>query len=262
METKIRFLGIAAFEIENSEGVHILLDPFIEGNPACPIKVDDIGTLDLILVTHTAVDHLGQAGTLAKKFKCPVICPPNVAAHLLNEGVPQGQVKSIIWGLTSQGPVNVRAVESRHWSTIRESDGSYLEGPPLGFMIYVDPGVRIYCSGDTTLFSDMKLIGELYKPNIGLLNVSHPAKFESEQLNRPDIITGEMTPNEAALAAQWLGLEYAIAFHFDEIDPNQSRDAVKFRDLLNNLASDGKPYVKPVLIKSGEIFKYPISDVS
>lgn len=254
MVTKIRFFGYSAFEITNSKGVKILIDPYLDENPVTPVKVKDLQKVDLILVTHAAADHLGDTASIAKKFGAPVICGGDVRAHLINEGISPDKVIAIVWGLTvEKAGVRVRAVESRHWSNIREPNGTYLTGVPLGFIVYADPGVRIYHAGDTSLFSDLKLIGELYHPNIGLIHVTVPVIHKGALHGVPEFVTGEMTPYEAAIAAQWLGVEYAIAMHFDKPDVP---DVQRFVKLLNNMASDEKSYVKPVVLKPGETFVY------
>jgi L-ascorbate metabolism protein UlaG (beta-lactamase superfamily) len=254
MVTEIKFLGYSAFEITNSRGIKILIDPYLDDNPVSPIKTKDLEKVDLILVTHGAVDHLGDAEKIAKKFKAPIVCGGDVRVHLINKGIPPEQITGTIWGLTiERAGIHIRSVESRHWSSIVEPNGTYYSGLPMGFIVYADPGVRIYHAGDTSLFSDLKLIGELYKPNIGLIHVTVPKIHSGALHGMPEFVTGEMTPYEAALAAQWLGVEYAIAMHFDTID---NPDIQTFVNLLNNMSSDGKPYVKPIVLKPGESFKY------
>ncbi|WP_455367204.1 metal-dependent hydrolase [[Eubacterium] cellulosolvens] len=254
MVTEIRFLGYSAFEITNEQGIKVFIDPYLDDNPVSPIKTQDLEKADLILVTHGAVDHLGDTVKIARKFEAPVICGGDVRAHLLREGLPSDKVVGTIWGITvEKAGIRVRSIESRHWSNIIEPDGTYLAGQPMGFIVYADPGVRIYHAGDTSLFSDLKLIGELYKPNIGLVHITMPIVHTGAHHGAPSFITGEMTPYEAALAAQWLALEYVIPMHFDTTD---NPDIKTFVDLVNNMASDSKSYVKPVVLKAGEVFKY------
>ena len=244
--TKLRFFGISAFEITNTRGTKVLIDPYLDANSASPIKTDDLEKVDLILVTHAAYDHLGDAGKIAKKFKAPVICGADVRVHLIKEGVTPEKLVTTIWGVTAEvAGIRVRSVESRHWSSMAEADGAYYSGPPMGFIVYTDPGVRIYHSGDSALFSDLRLLGQLHRPNIGLINVSLGPLRDSPYL------TGEMTPYEAALAAQWLGLDYVIPIHFGTVDTHVEA----FLELINNMSSE--PHLKAVLLKPGEVFTYP-----
>jgi len=250
--TEVRFLGVAAFEITNTRGMKVIMDPWLDNNAFAAIKSDDLDKVDLILVTHAAYDHLGDAAKIARKFKAPIICGADVRAHLIKEGLAPEQLIAIIWGLTVEyAGIKVRSVECRHSSNMISPDGTFLSGPAMGFVLQPDPGVRIYHCGDTALFSDLKLVGQLYRPNIGLLNVSDPdvgSAFPGSQIY---LRTGEMTAYEAALAAQWLGLEYAIPIHFGTLN----KDVQTFVDLLQNMTCDGKPCVKPVVLKPGEIFK-------
>lgn len=247
MSTIIEYLGYASFRLITSKNVKILIDPFIDSNPKSPVKVKDLEGVDIVLVTHGAYEHLGDTEIIAKEFGSTIICGGDVQAYLIQRGVPRDQVKAIVWGLlVEELGVKIRAVESKHWSLIRRTDGSYLSGVPLGFIVYDDPNARIYHSDDTALFSDMKLIGELYQPNVGLLNISFE---QSNIVSMPKLLTGEMSPYEAALATQWLGLEYAIPMHFD--DPEHP-DVHRFSELLKTMTSDAESRGKPIVLKPAE----------
>jgi L-ascorbate metabolism protein UlaG (beta-lactamase superfamily) len=249
--TDIRYLGLAAFEITNDRGKKVLIDPFLDDNPVSPIKSDQLKQVDLILVTHAAFDHLGDAAKIAKRFGAPVICGSDVRAYLLKQGLPAEKLIGTIWGVTvEQAGMKVKSVESRHWSSMIAPDGTFYSGPPMGFILYADPGVRVYHSGDTVLFGDLKLLGELYRPNIALLNVSTGEITSGPFAEPTHLFTGEMTPYEAALAAQWLGAEYAIPMHF--LDCNE--DVETFVDVISKMAPDGKRFVRPVVLKPGETF--------
>lgn len=255
--TEIKYIGYSAFEITTSRGIKILLDPFFEQNPTSVIKVNDLKKVDLILVTHGAIDHLGDADVVAKKFNAPVVCGADVASYLLDRGVRRDLIKGLVWGLkVNVSGVSVRGVECKHHSVVTLKDGSHVSGTPFSFIIDADPGVRIYASGDTAIFSDMKLIGELHRPNIGLLNVTHAWDWAKEFMKRPDILTGFMTPYEAALAAHWLRLEHVIPHHFDDPEPTEAKDIKKFVELLENMGVHENGFVKPVVLKPGEVFKY------
>jgi len=252
MVTKIRFLGVAAFEITSSNGTVALVDPYLK-NAVSPVRVSDLERVDLVLVTHGAPDHLGDAAELSKKFDAPIICGAELKNHLVKQGVGPNKILPIIWGLMLDvAGIRVRSVESRHHSSITEPDGSYYSGQPMGFIIYPDYGVRIYHAGDTALFSDMKLIGQLYRPNVGLIHVTNPTIHLATH-NFPKYITGEMSPQEAALAAQWLCLQYVIPMHFDT--PEEPADVRSFLDVLDKINSDNKLEIKPVVLKPGETFQ-------
>jgi L-ascorbate metabolism protein UlaG (beta-lactamase superfamily) len=256
MTTHIEFLGMAAHRIINSEGKVILIDPFLEENPVSPIKVKDLERVDLVLVTHLAFDHIGDAEEIAKKFGCPVCCGAEVVFWLAHRGVPKEQLRGMCWGLqVIAADVRVRGITSMHTSARVTDDGQFISGPPLGFIVYADPGVRVYHSGDTAIYSDLKLVGELYRPNIGLIGVGLPPDEFLEAHGYTGLHGNEMTADEAALAAQWLGVEYALANHYFKAAGNP--DVEQFTTILNNLHSDDSPVVKPIILEPGDVFVYP-----
>jgi L-ascorbate metabolism protein UlaG (beta-lactamase superfamily) len=255
MTTKIQFLGVAAFEITNTQGKVILIDPFLDENPASPVKVADLKRVDLVLVTHLAYDHLGDAAEIANKFQCPVVCGAEVKVYLTQKGVDTKLIRTVPWGgqVNPRG-IRVRAVECHHSSFRQSPKGDFLSGNPLSFILYADPGVRIYHSGDTAIFGDLKLIGELYKPNIGLMCACEIEKDYLEKLGLMDHFGNEMNGDEGALAAMWLGLEYAIICHF--LNSKGHPDIDRFFAILQNRVSDEKPYTMPIALNPGEIFEY------
>jgi len=255
MTTNIRFLGIAAFEITNSQGQVILIDPYLDENPASPLKVRDLQRVDLVLATHLALDHLGDAAAISRKFGCPVVCGPEVKAFLVQQGADPGLIRTLPWGgqVNPRG-IRVRAVECHHTSFRQAPDGQYLTGQPLGFILYADPGVRIYHSGDTAIFSDLKLVGELYRPNIGLLCACELEKDYLEQLGLKDHYGNEMSGDEGALAASWLGLEVAIICHYLKVEDHE--DIQKFFSLLENRSSGDGPLPRPLALRPGEVFEF------
>lgn len=254
MSTKLKFLGFSAFYITTQEDTRILIDPYINDNPASPLKVETLEKVDLILVSHAAFDHLGDTAAIAIKFGCPVICGGDSKMLLMERGVPVKQLIETVWGLTVKAAgIKVRPVVSMHRSATKLKDGSIVSAIPLGFIIYLEDGTRIYNASDTAIFSDMKLIGELYRPQIGLMNVTIENCFDF----LPEFLTGEMTPYEAALASQWLNLEYAIACHYTKKD---CPDIDQFVQILNQMRTEEKPYVKPVAMNPGEEFVYDKKD--
>ncbi|MBI3973148.1 MAG: metal-dependent hydrolase [Chloroflexi bacterium] len=246
MATRIRFFGAAAFEIVTPQGMRILIDPFLDENPASPVKVRDLERVDLVLVTHGAWDHLGDAAQIAARDGAPIICGPEVKEALTLGGLPPEQVLQLAWGMAVDfRGLRVRPIETRHTSRARLPDGRWATGFPMGFIVYVDERTRIYHMGDTALFSDLRLIGELYRPNIGLVHVALPDVITAGEAR---VVTGEMTPYEAALACQWLGLDVAIACHF--LDPN-CEEAQQFTSILGQMQADGRATVKPVVVPPG-----------
>lgn len=246
MATRIRFFGFASFEILTPRGLRILIDPYLERSSVSPVKCRDLDRVDLLLVTHAAWDHIGDTAIIARDHGCPVVCGPEVKRLLVAEGVPREQILAVIWGLTVEfRGIRIRPVESRHGSRAFFPDGSEDFGLPMGFIVYVDDRTRIYHMGDTAIFSDLRLIGELYRPNIGLVHVSLP---DAPSAGEARVVTGEMTPYEAALACHWLGLDYALPCHF--LDP-RCEDVRHFMTLLESMCADNRKTVRPVVLEPG-----------
>lgn len=214
-KTSIRFFGVSGYEIVNERGQHILIDPFLDENPGSPVKSRQIERADLILVTHAAFDHLGDTEAIARRTKAPVVCGGDTRAYLLAKGLPGDQVRASIWGVAMEiAGVRVQPVECRHASNITLPNGLIASAPPLAFIVYASEDLRFYHHGDTGLFSDMKLIGELHRPNVGAVGVSLPQEIIHRFGGPGKLVTGEMSPREAVMATEWLGLDIVLPCHY------------------------------------------------
>jgi len=169
----------------------------------------------VILVSHAAYDHLGDTARIATRTGAPVVCGGEVRAMLEEEGVPAAQIQATTWGIVVEvGGVVVRPVECHHWSQGRLRSGQFVAGVPMGFIVETEPGISIYHYGDTALFSDLRLIGELYRPTVGILGCANPDELLASAVGPGRLLTGEMSPAEAALAAEFLGVRVAVASHY------------------------------------------------
>jgi L-ascorbate metabolism protein UlaG (beta-lactamase superfamily) len=254
MSVKVRFLGTAAVEIITADNKRVLTDPFLDENPVSPIKADDIEQLDLLIVTHSAYDHLGDAEKIMKNLPdLPLICGADVRGYLMARGIDEARLVAVPWGMmVRQGGVKVRPVYSRHWSYIQSAEtGASYSSIPLGIIVYADDDCPIYNAGDTCIYSDMKLYGELYKPRLGFINVGVPEQHVGRKHGAQEYLTGEMDAKEAALAAEWWGLEYAIPVHHDNVELPA---IVEFEKLLTEKHRQGKG-PKPVILAPGEWFE-------
>jgi L-ascorbate metabolism protein UlaG (beta-lactamase superfamily) len=234
-----------------AEGRRVLIDPYLDENPVSPIKVADLDRLDLLLVTHAAYDHLGDTEAILRRFPdLPLLCGADVRGYLMYRGIDGDRLRAIPWGMTvEEAGVRVRPVESRHWSYIQTEDGRAFSSIPLGFIVYAGDGHRVYHSGDTALFSDLKLIGELYQPTVGLINVGVPREHRGGEHGVPAYLTGEMDAQEAAMACRWLGVRYAVPCHHD--DPGLA-EIVRFKELLSEGCQADEDAPRPVVLSPGE----------
>ncbi len=250
---KLRFFGVAAYEIVNARGQHILLDPFLDENPGSPVKSHELEQVDLIIVSHAAFDHLGDTEALAKRTGAPVICGGEVKAYLVAKGVPAEQIRATTWGIRVEvAGIEVQPVECHHWSQIQMPDGTFASGVPMGFIVDVSPEVRFYHYGDTAIFSDLKLFGELYKPTIGCFGIANPLEILHRVTMPGRMMTAEMNPREGALAAQWIGVQTALPCHFINPDCDEVRE---FNAHLEAAKSAGETVPESVVMAPGEWLK-------
>lgn len=253
MAVSIRFLGTAAFEIITSDGKRVLIDPYLDENEFSPYKVATLEPLDLLLVTHAAYDHLGDTLAIMRKFPdLKLVCGADVRGYLMHHGISSDRLRAIPWGMMiEEAGIKVRPVYSRHWSYIQTEDGQAFSSTPLGFILDAGEDVRIYHAGDTALYSDMKLYGELYNPTVGLINVGVPENHRGAEHGVPEYLTGEMDAREGAMACEWWGLKYAIPCHHDNA---KLPEIVRFNELLLEAKKRNPSATEPVILEPGKTF--------
>ena len=233
-EIRLQYLSNSGFLLTTEEGKRVAIDPYLTGNPAAPFGPEKILPIDLIIVTHAAFDHLGDSFYLAKRGSASLVCDYLVRQLAYAEGISKEQVKSCSYGGTvDREGVSLRVLQAIHTSSVVDDTGRASTGIPLAFLITTPKGLRIYHAGDTCLFGDMKLIGQLYRPHIGLIPVGAAAPQYGKDL----------PPAEAAQAAQWIGCELAVPIHY--CDP---RDPTEFSAAINILA----PWMEVRCMEPGE----------
>ncbi len=253
MSTKIRFFGVAAYELITESGQHILIDPFLDENPGSPVKSAELLRVDLVIVSHAAVDHLGDTESIARRTGAPVICGGEVRAYLMAKGIPGEQIRATTWGIAVEvAGIKVQPLECHHWSQIKMPDGTFASGVPMAFIVHTDPGVRFYHYGDTAIFSDLKLQAELYQPTIGCIGIANPQEILHRYPMPGKMLTAEMSPREGALAAQWLQLDMVLPCHY--INP----DCAEVREFERHLAAAeeaGAKVPRSIVLKPGEVIE-------
>ncbi len=197
-DVKITYLGHAAFKIVSPKGVILYIDPFLSGNPKTPAEMKTVEKADLILVTHGHGDHLGDALAIAEKTKAKIVGIPELVSYLGKKGA-----KDLV-GMNKGGTfvyrgISITMVHALHSSSVTEGNQIIYTGDPAGFIIRFENGFTLYHAGDTAVFADMKIFGDIYKPELSLLPIgSHYT----------------MDPREATVAAKLLGSKYVIPMHY------------------------------------------------
>jgi L-ascorbate metabolism protein UlaG (beta-lactamase superfamily) len=230
----------------------VLVDPFLTGNPLAPCNHEEIERPDLILVSHAAYDHYGDTAAIALRTGAPVVCGADVARLLSDAGVPESQLRRTIWGVVVEvAGMVVRPVECHHWSWSTLPDRTTVTGAPLAFIFETEPGVRLYHYGDTSIF-DMTLIGRLYTPTVGLIGCTVAAELTANDGGAGRIVSGELSPSEAAAVVEMLGLRVAVASHYLAIND----DVREFLEQVEQLGGTGPrvavaPLVGDVIVTDG-----------
>lgn len=195
---KLTWLGHSAFRITTPAGNVILIDPWIQTNPMTPEPLKKIDRVDTMLITHGHFDHIADAVDLAKKFKPKIVAIHEMCGWLESKGVTNtsGMNKG---GTQIVGEIEVTMVNAIHSCGIQDGDKIVYGGEACGYIIRLPGGLTIYHAGDTAVFGDMKIIGELYAPTVAMLPIG-------------DHYT--MGPREAALAIRLLNIKHVIPMHY------------------------------------------------
>jgi L-ascorbate metabolism protein UlaG (beta-lactamase superfamily) len=191
----ITWQGHSSFRVRTPGGREILFDPWYTGNPTFPESVRP-NSADLILVSHGHFDHFTDVEAIARATGATVVGIWEMTTYLGTKGIKNVEPMNKGGTITTKG-LRITMTDARHSSSA--GDGLVYLGEPAGFVVKLENTQTIYFAGDTSLFGDMKLIGELYKPDIAFLPIG-------------DRFT--MGPDTAAMAAQWLGVKQVVPMHY------------------------------------------------
>src|SRR5262245_2207468 len=226
----ITWLGHATVHYRDEAGRVVLVDPWIEGNPASPPMAKALDRVDSILITHAHGDHFRDVLPIAKRLAPEIICNYETYLYLETKGV--GKITGMNKGGTVEAAgVKATMVHAIHSNSIVDGDRVLYGGEPCGYVMEFAGGTRVYHAGDTGIFGDMKLIGELYRPSVAVLPIG-------------DLYT--MGPTEAAAAARLIGAKAIVPIHHSTFPalpgtPEALRAALKDR-----------PDIEVVALKPGE----------
>lgn len=212
---QITWLGHATFLLKSPGGKTILFDPWVTGNPSSPESAKKLGAIDLMLITHGHGDHTGDAVAIGRSSGARVIAPFEVSEWLQKKGLQN------VTGMNPGGTLNalglsITMVPAVHSSSVEEDGQIVYLGVATGYIVKFENGLTIYYSGDTSIFGDMRLIGEMYKPEIAFLPIG-------------DLYT--MGPEQAAKASELLGVKQIVPMHYGTF-PALTGTPAKLKELV------------------------------
>jgi L-ascorbate metabolism protein UlaG (beta-lactamase superfamily) len=212
-KTELLWLGQASFRIKSPGGKVIVVDPWLTNGPKAPAAYKDLaalGKVDLLLVTHAHVDHLGDAPAIAKLNNTVLYGPADMVTPLITLGVLPanlGHRFNKSGSVTPLPGIKVTAVKAEHSSLLlwnnpaTGKNEAHPAGEAMGYIIQMENGFKIWHMGDTGLFPDMQFISEHYKPDLVLIPIG--GNFT-------------MDPEDAAFAARtWINPKNIIPIHYN-----------------------------------------------
>jgi L-ascorbate metabolism protein UlaG (beta-lactamase superfamily) len=196
----ITWLGHSTFVIALPNGTRIVTDPWL-ANPKCPTafaKPESLKPVHVILVSHGHSDHIGDVESVARATGAAVVCPFEVGEYFTGKGLQN--VKDMgIGGTQDVAGVSITMTSAAHSSSITIGKQIQYLGTASGFILRAPDTPTMYFAGDTGLFGDMKIIGDIYKPQIAFLPIGNHYT---------------MGPDTAAIAADWLGVRQIVPMHW------------------------------------------------
>lgn len=203
---EITWLGHGTYTMRLETGEVILVDPWIDGNPAYPTG-HTLDRVDVILVSHGHFDHIHGVLPLSEKFS-PQIVAIYETSHWLEKKGAKNVIGMNKGGTVKVGPVSVTMTHAVHSCGILDDGNIIYGGEAAGYVVRLPDRRSVYCAGDTNVFSDMQLIERLYHPELAFLPIG-------------DLYT--MSPREAALACRMLDARKVIPLHFGTFPPLTGR---------------------------------------
>lgn len=229
----IKWLGHSAFQIITNEYLKILIDPFISNNPVAPVKVEELSA-DVIMVTHGHKDHFGDTMEIADRTGAVIVANHEESVYISQQGFEA--IGMNIGGTIDLQDIQVTMVNSTHSSDMDFIQEIGAGGSSSGYIIKLENGRKIYHSGDTGVFGDMKtVIRDIYQPDIALIPIG-------------DRFT--MGPMEATIAADWLDPEIVIPMHYNTY-PIIEQNPLEFADRVEKV----NPNIKVVILEPGDDYE-------
>ena len=198
-DNQITYYGHSTFGLRTPGGQVALIDPWVMTNPKCPENLKRVTRLDAIFLTHGHSDHMGDLLDLAKQHKPKVVTNFEIYLWLESKNTGAQGLPCNKGGCQKVGDFEVVMTNAFHSSSIEDQGHRLYGGEAAGFIVKLPGGVSVYHAGDTCVFGDMKLIAEIYRPDIACLPIG-------------DVFT--MGPRETAIAVRLLGVKHVIPMHY------------------------------------------------
>jgi L-ascorbate metabolism protein UlaG (beta-lactamase superfamily) len=196
---QLTYMGHSTFKLKTPGGKNIIIDPWVVNNPACPEGLKKVKELDIMVVTHAHFDHIGDAVSIGKQFQPKVVGIYETCVWLNSKGL-ENIMPMNKGGTQAVDGIKFTMVHADHSCGIQEEDGSIIYGgEAVGYIIELENGFRMYHSGDTAVFSDMKLIADIYKPELAMIPIGDHFV---------------MSPVEASHACRYLSVKHVIPMHY------------------------------------------------
>lgn len=196
---KFTWMGHATVRCDLPSGEVVLIDPWVQGNPACPKEHHKLDRLDAVLITHAHSDHMADAVEICKRYKPKkVVACFELCNWLSGQGVENCSGMNLGGSQDVLG-MQVTMVRADHSCGLMDGDQILYGGVASGFVVRLPGGFTFYHAGDTALFSDMQLLSEMYRPELAFLPIG-------------DFYT--MDPMQAARACRFLGVRKVIPIHW------------------------------------------------
>lgn len=196
---RITYFGHSTFSLTTPSGQVALIDPWVATNPRCPESLKKLSRLDAIFLTHAHSDHLGDLLALAKQFRPKLVANFETCLWLATKGFEKDVLPMNKGGSQQVGDFRVTMTHAMHSNSIDENGERLYAGEPAGYVVNLPGGASVYHAGDTAVFGDMRLIAELYRPQVAILPIG-------------DRFT--MGPREAAMAIRLLDAKHVIPMHY------------------------------------------------
>jgi L-ascorbate metabolism protein UlaG (beta-lactamase superfamily) len=229
MPLSFTWLGHATFLMVTPGGRRILFDPWLTGNPSAPESAaKTVGAVELILVTHGHSDHTADAVAIGRDTGAQVVAPFELSLYFEKKGLqnvtgmnPGGTLRAL--GLS------ITMVHACHSSSVEDDRTPIYAGVATGYVVTFEDKTTIYYAGDTAVFGDMRLIAELYRPQIAFLPIG-------------DLYT--MGPEQAAKACELLAVKQIVPMHYGTF-PALTGTPARLKELVG-------PGVEVLELKPGE----------